>query len=62
MKTNWKLLQPSNRYGFMVINEIERNVLIVALDHIKEHLEYIADEEDVTDRLQALYNLKQSIL
>lgn len=62
MKTNYKLLQHSNRYGFMVINELERNVLLVALDHMKEHLENIADEVDVTDRLQAVYNLKQGIL
>ncbi len=54
-KTNWKLLIPSDRYGFSVINELERNVLMVALDHMKEHLESIADEVDVTDRLQAVY-------
>ena len=44
------------------INELEKNVLMVALDHMEEHLEDIKDEVDVNDKLKALYNLKQSIL
>ncbi len=43
---------------FIVENEIERNVLAVALDHMEEHLIDISDEIDVKDRLKAVRNLK----
>jgi hypothetical protein len=43
------------------MNELERNVLLVALDHMKEHLENISDEVDVTDRLEAVSNLQKSL-
>mgnify|MGYP005993444991 FL=1 len=43
---------------FIVENEIERNVLAVALDHLEEHLMNISDEVDVKDRLKAVRNLK----
>ena len=43
---------------FIVENEIERNVLAVALDHLEEHLMNIRDEVDVKDRLKAVRNLK----
>ena len=44
---------------FIVENEIERNVLAVALDHMEEHLIDISDEIDVKDRLKAVRNLKR---
>ena len=47
--------------GLLILSEIERNVLQVSLDHMKEHLEAIADEVDVTDRLEAVNNLQQSL-
>lgn len=40
------------------LTEIERNVLQVSLAHMKEHLAAIADEVDVTDRLNAVNNLQ----
>ena len=43
---------------FIVENEIERNVLAVALDHLEEHLMSISDEVDVKDRLRAVRNLQ----
>lgn len=46
---------------FIVENEIERNVLAVALDHLEEHLMNIRDEVDVKDRLEAVRNLKTKL-
>ena len=43
---------------FIVENQIERNVLEVALDHLEEHLMNISDEVDVKERLEAVRNLK----
>ena len=43
---------------FIVKNEIERNVLAVALDHLEEHLMNISDEAVVEERLKAVRNLK----
>jgi hypothetical protein len=51
----------SAKSGLLILGEIERNVLQVSLDHMKEHLEAIADEVDVTDRLEAVNNLQQSL-
>ena len=48
-------------FGLTVMNELERNVLLVALDHMKEHLEDISDEVDVTDRLEAVSNIQKSL-
>jgi len=31
------------KYGITIINELEKNVLEVALDHMKEHLEALID-------------------
>ena len=45
----------------LVLSELERNVLQVALDHMQEHLEAIEDEVDVTDRLEAVRNLQKSL-
>jgi hypothetical protein len=47
--------------GLLILSESERNVLQVALDHMQEHLESIADEVDVTDRLKAVDNLQKSL-
>ena len=51
------------------LNNIELNVLEVALDHMKEHLEYIAKphvraavESDIQLRLKALETLKTKLL
>ena len=44
--------------GLPILSELERNVLQVALTHMEEHLEAIADEVDVTDRLRAVNDLK----
>jgi hypothetical protein len=37
----------------MELSNIETNVLLVALDHMEEHLTDIQDEVDVEDRLKA---------
>ena len=61
--------------GLMVISELERNVLEVALDHMKEHLEALMDENKlrreskakefnanyIQERLDACNNLKKAI-
>jgi len=47
---------------FIVENEIERNVLEVALDHMEEHLINISDEVDVKNRLKACRNLMKKII
>ena len=47
----------STKYGVMAVNETEWNVLQVALTHMLEHLEFIKDEENVTERLKACKNL-----
>ena len=61
--------------GLMVISELERNVLEVALDHMKENLEALMDENKlrreskakefnanyIQERLDACNNLKKAI-
>ncbi len=46
----------------MQLNNLEQNVLAVALDHMYEHLNDISEEVDVTDKLYALKTLKTKIL
>ena len=47
--------------GLIIMSELERNVLQVALDHMEEHLTAISSETDVTDRLKACKNLQKAI-
>lgn len=47
----------NTKYGIMAVNEIEWNVLQVALTHMLEHLESIRDDQDVEERLEACKNL-----
>ncbi len=61
--------------GLMVISELERNVLEVALDHMKENLEALIDENKLRreskakefnanylqERLDACNNLQKAI-
>ena len=61
--------------GLMVISELERNVLEVALDHMKENLEALMDENKlrreskakefnanyIQERLDACNNLQKAI-
>ena len=61
--------------GLMVISELERNVLEVALDHMKENLEALIDENKlrreskakefhanyIQERLDACDNLQKAI-
>ena len=61
--------------GLMVISELERNVLEVALDHMKENLEALIDENKLRregkakefnanylqERLNACNNLQKAI-
>ena len=48
--------------GLIILNDIERNVLQVALDHMEEHLLAISGETDVTERLKACRDLQKAIL
>ena len=54
------------KYGITVINELEKNVLEVALDHMQEHLEALIDFDHpnkplVEKKLEACKNLKNSL-
>ena len=64
-----------SKAGLMVISELERNVLEVALDHMKENLEALIDENKLRreskakefnanylqERLDACNNLQKAI-
>ena len=64
-----------SKAGLMVISELERNVLEVALDHMKENLEALIDENKLRkegkakefnanylqERLNACNNLQKAI-
>ena len=64
-----------SKAGLMVISELERNVLEVALDHMKENLEALMDENKLRkeskakefnanylqERLNACNNLQKAI-
>ena len=64
-----------SKAGLMVISELERNVLEVALDHMKENLEALIDENKLRreskakefnanylqERLDACNNLQKEI-
>ena len=45
----------------MKLNNIEKNVLMVALDHMQEHLEDISKDIEVTDKLKALKSLENKV-
>lgn len=47
--------------GLIILNEIERNVLQVALDHMEEHLMCIGFEVDVKEELKACRNLQSAV-
>ena len=45
----------------MKLNNIEKNVLMVALDHMQEHLDDISKDIEVSDKLKALKSLRVKI-
>tara|TARA_B110000285_G_C14512026_1_gene332766 strand:+ start:326 stop:472 length:147 start_codon:yes stop_codon:yes gene_type:complete len=45
----------------MELTNLEENVLRVALDHLREHLNDIRDEVDVEEKLTALSSLEGKI-
>lgn len=47
--------------GLLILSELERNVLQVALENMAFVLEAIEDKVDVTDRLEAISNLQKSL-
>ena len=48
--------------GLIILNEIERNVLQVALDrYMEEHLMCIGHEVDVVEELKACRNLQSAV-
>ena len=49
------------KYGLLVLNELERNVLQVSLEHMKEHLEAISNDINVVDRLKSVNDLQLSL-
>jgi len=50
-----------NRSGLLILNETERNVLQVSLDHMEEHLIAISDETNVAIRLKACKELQNAL-
>ena len=48
--------------GLLILSELQRNVLQVALDHMEEHLMDISDEINTADRLKACRDLQKAIL
>tara|TARA_R110002051_G_scaffold65358_1_gene118623 strand:+ start:365 stop:550 length:186 start_codon:yes stop_codon:yes gene_type:complete len=46
----------------MKLNNIELNVLLVALDHMQEHLDEVGKDVDMSDKIQALKSLKIKII
>ena len=50
-----------NKSGLIIMSELERNVLQVALDHMEEHLTAISSETDVADKLKACIDLQKAI-
>ena len=47
--------------GLIILTPVELNVLQVALNHMHDHLRDIADEEDVTLRLEACDDLIKTL-
>ena len=45
----------------MKLNNIEKNVLMVALDHMQEHLDDISKDVEVIDKLKALKSLRNKV-
>ena len=45
----------------MKLNNIEKNVLMVALDHMEEHLNEVSKDIDISDKIEALKSLKIKI-
>jgi len=46
----------------MKLSELEKNVLLVSLDHMEEHLQDISDEFDITDKLYAVKTLRTKLI
>jgi len=61
------------KYGITIMNELEKNVLEIALDHMQEHLEGIIDFHEyqgqwnhntmthLLEKLEACKNLKKDL-
>jgi len=45
----------------MKLNNIEKNVLMVALDHMQEHLSEVNEDIDMSEKLKALKSLINKI-
>ena len=45
----------------MKLNNIEKNVLMVALDHMQEHLSEVNEDIDMSEKLKALKSLVNKI-
>lgn len=45
----------------MELSNTELNVLLVALDHMEEHLDAVSEDVDVSDKVKALKSLKTKI-
>ena len=42
----------------MKLNKIEKNVLMVTLDHMQEHLDEVSKDVDMSDKIVALKSLR----
>jgi len=45
----------------MKLNNTELNVLMVALDHMQEHLDEISKDIDMSSKIEALKSLKEKV-
>ena len=45
----------------MKLNNTELNVLMVALDHMQEHLDEVSKDVDMSDKIVALKSLKEKV-
>ena len=52
----------TNKIKTMKLSELEKNVLLVSLDHMEEHLQDISDEFDITDKLYAVKTLRSKLI
>lgn len=56
-------MEDKAKYGLQVLNSTERNVLLVALDHLQEHLESLAEDTSLqfSKELNACKDLQKAL-
>ena len=56
-------MEDKAKYGLQVLNSTERNVLLVALDHLEEHLESLMEDTilNFSKELNTCKDLKKAL-